>query len=482
MAIIKIIPMPGPKGDAGDGSGVSSTVPFNLNDTNENLLLSITKSGTGTTRITAPQDDLALRSARDIILYPGDDGPGNVYINWGDATIAPNATNRVATIADIQQGTTGDITFDGVKIIGAGTASGDGQSNSTIEIVPDADLYANDQYLIIDPTNPNHIHIRAGGTQDESNADLILGGERNNIYIEDDARKVSISTRVATVQNVYTNASEIDGAEMLVPESANITEGTTVNVDGTEYPVTSFEADPLNGGFSILTATGASFVSGASYTFSYEELYSNNYWEFSSNGYLNGPAMGGLFVSGIINGESDLWLASSESIVLNGYGETGGEFLGDSSIPGNQIATIDDVANYAPEETAFTVNGGTLGTQPTFTGAPLFSGTYVKIGPQVHFQIQVDMDNITNFGTGQYYVDLPFPAKYSYHFRDACLHDNSGTVRQYALSGHVYAGQSQVTLWFTSTSGQDELFDYNSPALLTVNDNFHIAGTYISAS
>ena len=131
-------------------------------------------------------------------------------------------------------------------------------------------------------------------------------------------------------------------------------------------------------------------------------------------------------------------------------------------------------------ETSFTVNGGTLGTQPTFTGAPLFSGSYVKNGPLVHFQIQVDMDNITNFGTGQYYVELPFPAKYSYHFRDACLHDNSGTVRQYALSGHVYAGQSQVTLWFTSTSGQDELFDYNSPALLTVNDNFHISGTYIA--
>jgi hypothetical protein len=131
-------------------------------------------------------------------------------------------------------------------------------------------------------------------------------------------------------------------------------------------------------------------------------------------------------------------------------------------------------------ETFFTVNGGTTGTQPTFDGAPLFSGSYVKTGPMVHFQIQVDMDNITNFGTGQYYVDLPFPAKYSYHFRDACLHDNSGTVRQYALSGHVYAGQSQVTLWFTSTSGQDELFDYNSPALLTVNDKFHISGTYIS--
>jgi hypothetical protein len=132
------------------------------------------------------------------------------------------------------------------------------------------------------------------------------------------------------------------------------------------------------------------------------------------------------------------------------------------------------------EEVTYTVQGGTLGTQPTFNGAPLFTGSYVKTDPMVHFRIDVDFDNITSFGTGQYYVNLPFPAKYNYHFRDACLHDTSGTVRQYALSGHVYAGQSQVTLWFTSTSGQDELFDYNSPALLTVNDNFHIAGTYIT--
>jgi hypothetical protein len=37
-------------------------------------------------------------------------------------------------------GNTGDITFDGVKIIGAGTASGDGYNRGTIDLVPDADL------------------------------------------------------------------------------------------------------------------------------------------------------------------------------------------------------------------------------------------------------------------------------------------------------------------------------------------------------
>ena len=87
-------------------SGDSTTpsdlvVPVSIKDTDNNQLLKIYKSGTGTTRIDALQDDLALRSSNDIILYPGDDGPGNVYIGWGDANYTPNATNRVATLADI---------------------------------------------------------------------------------------------------------------------------------------------------------------------------------------------------------------------------------------------------------------------------------------------------------------------------------------------------------------------------------------------
>jgi len=139
----------------------------------------------------------------------------------------------------------------------------------------------------------------------------------------------------------------------------------------------------------------------------------------------------------------------------------------------------DGATGPAAEETSFTVNGGTLGTQPTFDGAPLFSGSYVKNGPLVHFQIQVDMDNITNFGTGQYYVDLPFPAKYGYQVREGCLHDIS-TDRQYAIGGHVFAGQSRLNLFFTDTNGQDQEFDHNSPITLAVADNFHVSGTYIA--
>jgi hypothetical protein len=131
------------------------------------------------------------------------------------------------------------------------------------------------------------------------------------------------------------------------------------------------------------------------------------------------------------------------------------------------------------QKTNFTVNGGTIaGTQPTFSGAPMFYGSYVKIGNVVHFEIQVDFDNILTFGTGQYFVELPFEACCNYQLRDGCIHDNS-TGRQYSISGHVDNGSKVLTLNYTGTNGRDEPFTHNNPFVLNVADNFHIAGTYM---
>ena len=132
-----------------------------------------------------------------------------------------------------------------------------------------------------------------------------------------------------------------------------------------------------------------------------------------------------------------------------------------------------------PVDTSFTVEGGTTGTQPTFTGAPLFAGSYIKSGSMVHFRIDVDFDNITSFGTGQYYLNLPFTPKYNYQFKSGCLHDSS-TGKQYAIGGHIFANNVQMLMTFTNSNGQDEDFDHNSPVSLSTADNFHIAGDYIT--
>lgn len=127
----------------------------------------------------------------------------------------------------------------------------------------------------------------------------------------------------------------------------------------------------------------------------------------------------------------------------------------------------------------FQVEGGTVnGDQPTFNGDPLFTGEYVVIGNRIcHFALDVEMSNIISFGTGQYYITLPFPAKRNYILRDGCLHDISAQA-QYSISGHVFAGSNQLTLYSIASNGRDVPFTNNVPTNLATQDNFHIAGTY----
>jgi hypothetical protein len=137
-----------------------------------------------------------IYSAGAVVTYDGQLWYRNVYTSAG---YVPGVGNTywdllAAKGADGSDANTGDITFDGSRIIGAGTGAGDGSGNGTIELVPDGDITSN-QYLIIDPTAPNHIHIRAGGNQDASTADLIFGGERNKVLVSDSERLVLVSTR-----------------------------------------------------------------------------------------------------------------------------------------------------------------------------------------------------------------------------------------------------------------------------------------------
>lgn len=134
------------------------------------------------------------------------------------------------------------------------------------------------------------------------------------------------------------------------------------------------------------------------------------------------------------------------------------------------------VVSYSPQ-------GGTIGgTQPTFSGAPLITGKYMKINRLVNFEIQVDFDNILTFGTGQYFLTLPFEACCDYMLRDGNLYDFD-IDRQFHISGHVQQNSNVLELYTTDQQGNrlyDFAFTYNEPITLTTADNFHIAGTYLT--
>ena len=119
------------------------------------------------------------------------------------------------------------------------------------------------------------------------------------------------------------------------------------------------------------------------------------------------------------------------------------------------------------------------GTGLAFTGTPA-TGYYIKIGNFVQVQISVDFDNVSNFGTGQYSLTLPFPSQYHTDVYGGSLHDtvNQG-VDHYSLKGHLSDGSSTFTIWNIKSSAADEPFDHNSPINLTTADLFHMSFSYI---
>lgn len=122
---------------------------------------------------------------------------------------------------------------------------------------------------------------------------------------------------------------------------------------------------------------------------------------------------------------------------------------------------------------------GTDGTQPTWTGSP-FSGSFNRFGGMVHFSIQMDFSGLLSFGTGQYYLTLPYASRDEIKLATGCLHDES-TGREYQIRAGVLAGSDVLKLWTTALDGQkvyDSPFSYNDPITLATTNSFHIAGTY----
>jgi hypothetical protein len=104
-------------------------------------------------------------------------------------------------------------------------------------------------------------------------------------------------------------------------------------------------------------------------------------------------------------------------------------------------------------------------------------GRYIKNGKLVFVYIDVELDNVTNFGTGQYTLSLPFaPAFHSDAYAGTLHKYVDGVPSYYSLKGHLFPNQPTVYLWTIATP--DQGFYQGSPVTLTTADRFHISFVY----
>ena len=117
------------------------------------------------------------------------------------------------------------------------------------------------------------------------------------------------------------------------------------------------------------------------------------------------------------------------------------------------------------------------GTGLTYSSNPA-TGSYIKIGRLVHFTININCATVTNFGTGQYSVTLPFAPSVQYVFRDGQVYDDSA-VQHYRILGEGIPSTTNMLLWYGGTTN-DLAFKFNTPVNpLSVADDWYVSGTYI---
>jgi hypothetical protein len=130
----------------------------------------------------------------------------------------------------------------------------------------------------------------------------------------------------------------------------------------------------------------------------------------------------------------------------------------------------------------------------TFTGSnstyPTYNSYYVKAGKLVSFVIEVNLSTVTNFGTGQYKLQLPFTPAFGYnHFSgwvwaDPNIDPDTGTGHTILNVDH--AGITDVLdLHYLKQSGganspiREGLFLQGTPVTLSTISKIYVNGTYI---
>lgn len=386
-------------------------------------------------------------------------------------------------------------------VYGANYDSGDGAGRGTIKLIPDNDLllngniYNQNQYVVVDPTSPNHIHLRAGGTQDESNSDIFLGAEYTNVQVSDQQRDVYIRSRRQSQSMAHLNINYETGPYIITTDQVSASAGWTVEANGGTYYIQDVQPNTPFEGQTTIYAPGAGFqLNGVYNVFSPVEV---NQWTFNTNGSLYGPAEdSNIQVTGI-RGEDNFptLLLGPQSVVLDG---NNGEFLNDPSNPDNQIARIADItedSGKAFQSVRWSPNFEATGLVFSGEGTtyPTYNSYYVKQGQMVSFWITIDLSTVTAFGTGQLKTALPWAplAGTMNHFSGWVFVDETANPD---LAGHIIlnadhlANTSVLDLHYIKQQAganspvKEAMLVQGTPITLTTNTNIYINGTYIAAS
>lgn len=138
--------------------------------------------------------------------------------------------------------------------------------------------------------------------------------------------------------------------------------------------------------------------------------------------------------------------------------------------------TQQDLAGAFPQPVDWTPVLDTVNEDFVQTTNPAY-GTYMRYGRMIVTNIFVPFTEVTDFGTGQYKITLPFAASFHQDVVAGSLH-NSSASDHFTMKGHLNDGSNVMTLWYISGASKDEPLTKQQPIAIATDDLFHMSFIY----
>jgi hypothetical protein len=134
---------------------------------------------------------------------------------------------------------------------------------------------------------------------------------------------------------------------------------------------------------------------------------------------------------------------------------------------------------YSTTVNTFTTTIQSTNNNMTFTGTPC-DIEIQRIGKMITANAIITCTNVTNFGTGQIYFNMPvgIPAR-SHDLAASGFLVDGGTT--YTIFGTLGATDNKMYLWHPTSNGGSDILDYNSPAVLDTTSVINITGVALLA-
>ncbi len=115
----------------------------------------------------------------------------------------------------------------------------------------------------------------------------------------------------------------------------------------------------------------------------------------------------------------------------------------------------------------------------TYTGNPVLIEVQ-RIGKMITANALISFTNVTNFGTGQYYFNIPagIPNRAHDLVASGFVVDNGITYTCFAT---LAATDNKMYLWVPTSNGASDALDYNTPTVLDTTSVINITGVALLA-